>query len=64
MAGNQNDSEITEFSGTRDRSCVILHRGSQSTGPTGIFTCVVPDVNGELLKVYFTVYNGQGGMIT
>jgi len=60
--GSQNN-EPNNFSETRNQNCIILNRNSRATGPTGTFTCVIPDVNGDMLYIFFRVYDRQEGMI-
>jgi len=50
------------FSRTRDKSSITLHRGVEAYGPTGIFTCEVPDDSGVTQKLYFGIYSGLEGI--
>ena len=61
VVGSRTSSRPDVFSRTRDRRSVILHRGPEATGPTGIFTCEVPDRSGATQKLYFGIYNKLEG---
>ena len=52
-----------EFSRNRSERAVILHRGISAAGPTGIFTCVIPDSNNIVQQVYFGIYNIDEGKL-
>ena len=52
-----------EFSRYRNGRAVVLHRGISAAGPTGIFTCVIPDSNNVMQQVYFGIYNLDEGKL-
>ena len=55
--GSLRFAENNEFSRNRSERAVVLHRGINAAGPTGIFTCVIPDSNNVVQQVYFGIYN-------
>ena len=63
VVGSRSSSRLDVFSRTRDRRSVILHRGPEATGPTGIFTCEVPDSSGATQKLYYGIYSRFGGTL-
>ena len=56
-------SDNIEFSRNRSERAVVLHRGISAAGPTGIFTCVIPDRNNVVQQVYFGIYNIDEGKL-
>jgi len=44
------------FFRTRAPRALFLNRNSLATGPTGIYTCRIPDNNGNTQSTYFGVY--------
>ena len=48
------------FSRTRDARALILHHGPNATGPTGIYTCQLPDRSGNRLNLFFGIYSKMG----
>jgi len=45
---------------TRAPRALLLHRNSRATGPTGIYTCRVPDNSGITQSTYFGIYRRSG----
>ena len=45
----------------RGPSFVYLHRRNSVTMPTGVFRCVIPDVNGTIQNVYTGIYTEGNG---
>ncbi len=45
---------------SRSYSSVLLHRRSSAMGPTGVYTCLIPDARGVLRTLYIGVYAGRG----
>ena len=53
------------FSRNRAERAILLHRGINAMGPTGIFTCVIPDGSSNDQNVYFGIYDeAKGKLIT
>ncbi len=54
---NVNDpaSGSSDFTRERDPSAVLLHRMNSGVGPTGVYTCEVPNVNGVIQTLYIGV---------
>jgi len=48
------------FSRNRNARALLLHRGPTATGPTGIYTCMIPDRSGTVRALYFGIYSRQG----
>ena len=46
------------FVAARGPSAVLLNRRNNAGGPTGIFTCEIPDASGQLRTVYIGVDTG------
>lgn len=46
---------------SRNKQSLLLHRGNNATGPTGIYTCEIPDHDDMNQYVYFGVYNSNQG---
>ena len=47
------------FTAARGPSAVLLNRRNNAGGPTGIFTCEIPDASGQLRTVYIGVDTGE-----
>ena len=56
-------ADNNEFSRNRYGHAVVLHRVISDIGPTGIFTCVIPDSNNLTQQVYFGIYNIDEGKL-
>ncbi len=50
------------YSSSRSKQAVVLHRESNALGPSGIYTCNIPDVHGTNRKIYFGIYDRYKGM--
>ena len=46
------------FAAARGPSAVLLNHRNNAGGPTGIFTCKIPDASGQLRTVYIGVDTG------
>ena len=46
------------FTAARGPSAVLLNHRNNAGGPTGIFTCEIPDASGQLRTVYIGVDTG------
>ena len=57
----RNTASPSEFSRNRAERAILLHRGINAMGPTGIFTCVIPDGSSNNQNVYFGIYNENKG---
>ncbi len=42
------------------KQAVILHRGINAVGPSGIYTCNIPNQNRRDQKLYFGIYYNDG----
>ena len=61
--GSLNKADSNVFTRNRNERALVLHRGISAAGPTGIFTCVIPDSNNVRQKVYFGIYNIDEGKL-
>ena len=61
--GSSSFADNNEFSRNRYERAVVLHRGISAAGPTGIFTCAIPDSNNLTQQVYFGIYNIDEGKL-
>ena len=61
--GNLNKTDNNVFTRNRNEHALILHRGISTAGPTGIFTCVIPDSNNVKQQVYFGIYDIDEGKL-
>ena len=59
--GSSSFADNNEFSSHRSEHAILLYRGINAAGPTGIFTCVIPDGNNAPQQVYFGIYNIDEG---
>ena len=58
---SQQSANSLVFSRSRSKQAVILHRGINALGPSGIYTCNIPHQNRRNQKLYFGIYNdGEG----
>ena len=55
------ESESADFLFTRGYSSLLLNRRNSAMGPTGIYTCLIPDARDVLHTLYFGIYNASGG---
>ena len=56
-----NEAPFSNLYLIRGFSSLLLNRRS-AVGPTGIYTCLIPDSRGGLMKIYIGVYiNAMGG---
>jgi hypothetical protein len=46
---------------SRAFSSLLLNRRSSAVGPTGVYTCVIPDASDILWTLYIGMYDSQGG---
>jgi hypothetical protein len=40
---------------TRGFSSLLLNRRSSAVGPTGVYTCVIPDAGGVLRNIFISI---------
>ena len=52
-------SDSADFTTSRVPSAVLLNRRNNALGPTGIFTCRIPDGNNQLSTLYIGVDTGS-----
>ncbi len=58
---SRQNANFNIFSRSRSKQAVILHRGINAVGPSGIYTCNIPGQNRRNQKLYFGIYNyGEG----
>ncbi len=50
------------LSRSRSKQAVILHRGINAVGPSGIYTCNIPHQNGRNQQLNFGIYDDGQGM--
>ncbi len=50
------------FSRSRSKQAVILHHGINAVGPSGIYTCRIPNQNRPNHELYIGIYNDGEGM--
>ena len=50
-------STSSVFSRSRTEHAILLHRGNSTLGPTGIFTCEIPDSSSKDQNVNFDIYD-------
>ncbi len=49
---------LANFSRGRDPSATFLNRRNSATGPSGVYTCQIPDASGQLRTLYIGVDTG------
>ena len=59
--GSLNDNNV--FTRNRNQHAVVLHHEISAAGPTGIFTCVIPDSNNVTQQVNFGIYDFDEGKL-
>ena len=52
------------FYRSRGASAVLLHRGSATLGPSGVFTCNIPDSSDLPQQVFVGIYPPDAGIVT
>ena len=57
------DANSSMFSRSRNKQAVILHRGSNALGPSGVYTCSIPNKNDISQILYFGIYSHNKGML-
>ena len=58
---NRADNNV--FTRNRNEHALVLHRAISTVGPSGIFTCVIPDSNNIVQQVYFGIYDFDEGKL-
>ena len=61
VVGSKTGSSSSVFSRNRAERAILLHRGNSALGPSGIFTCEIPDGSSKDQNVYFGIYNEATG---
>ncbi len=59
---SRQNANFNIFSRSRSKQAVILHRGINAVGPSGIYTCNIPNQNRRNQQLYFGIYNDGEGM--
>ncbi len=55
VVGIINASPSADFTRGRGPSAVLLHRMNSGVGPTGVYTCEIPDENHVVQQLYIWV---------
>ena len=61
---NMSAAVADKFYRSRGASALLLHRGLSTSGPSGVFTCVIPDSQDNLQQVFVGIYPPDAGIVT
>ena len=64
LVARKSGAVVDNFYRSRGSNAVLLHRGLSTSGPSGVFTCVIPDSQGNLQQVFVGIYPPDAGIVT
>ena len=64
LVARKSGAVVDNFYRSRGSSAVLLHRGLSTSGPSGVFTCVIPDSQDHRQQVFVGIYPPDAGKVT